>query len=83
MRISDGFRALKKRYGLPISFHGLRHTSGSTALAAGATVKEVSERLGHSRPSMTLDIYAHVIPGIADDAAVRLDRAIRDARDKQ
>jgi integrase len=80
MRISDGFRALKKRLGLPISFHGLRHTSASIALAAGATVKQVQERLGHSRPSMTLDIYSHVIEGIDDDAAEHLDRAMRNAR---
>jgi len=79
-QISDGFRRVKRRLGLPISYHGLRHTSASLALAAGATVKEVAERLGHSRPSMTLDIYSHVVQGVADDAADRLDAVMLRAR---
>ncbi|MBV9015943.1 MAG: tyrosine-type recombinase/integrase [Alphaproteobacteria bacterium] len=65
---------------MPVSFHRLRHTSASLALAAGATVKEVAERLGHSRPSMTLDTYSYVIQGVADDAADRLDAVMLKAR---
>lgn len=81
-RISDGFRAVNRRLGLPITFHGLRHTSASTALAAGATIKEVQERLGHNRPSLTLDVYGHLLEGLADDAAERLDKVMRAASSK-
>jgi integrase len=81
-RISDSFRAVKKGLGLPITFHGLRHTSASVALAAGATIKEVQERLGNNRPSLTLDVYSHAIQGVADDAAERLDKVMRTAGSK-
>jgi integrase len=30
----------------------------------------VSERLGHNNVSMTLEIYAHVLPDMQEDAAV-------------
>jgi integrase len=42
-----------------IRFHGLRHTSATLALAHGEPVRDVADRLGHAKASMTLDIYAH------------------------
>ena len=56
----------------PITFHGLRHTSATLALAAGVPVKVVSERLGHSKTSITLDLYSHVVPSLSQDAAARI-----------
>jgi integrase len=32
----------------------------------------VSERLGHSKASVTQDIYQHVIPGMQEEAAARI-----------
>jgi integrase len=52
-----------------IRFHGLRHTAATLALLAGVPVKVVSERLGHSKTSITLDLYSHVVPGMGKDAA--------------
>ncbi|MBB1057845.1 site-specific integrase [Dietzia sp. B19] len=43
--------------------HSLRHTAASLAVQAGASVLVVSRLLGHSRPSVTLDVYA----GLWDD----------------
>ena len=43
----------------PMNLHGLRHTSASLLLANGAAMTDVSKRLGHSRVSTTMDIYAH------------------------
>ena len=40
-------------------------------LQAGVPVKVVSERLGHATISLTLDIYAHVLPAMDADAADR------------
>jgi integrase len=52
-----------------IVFHGLRHTSATLLLSSGVPVKVVSERLGHAKASMTLDIYTHVLPTMQRAAA--------------
>ena len=39
-----------------------------------------SERLGHSKVGITLDLYSHVMPGMQDDAAARVDDALRVAQ---
>jgi integrase len=49
--------------------HGLRHTWATLALQAGIHPKVVSERLGHSTISITLDTYSHVMPGLDIEAA--------------
>ncbi|WP_290123376.1 tyrosine-type recombinase/integrase [Secundilactobacillus silagei] len=43
-----------------ITVHGLRHTHASLLFEAGATIKEVQDRLGHSDVKTTMDIYTHV-----------------------
>jgi hypothetical protein len=48
---------------------GVRHTHATLALKAGVPVKVVSERLGHASTSFTMDTYAHVLPGMQEDAA--------------
>jgi integrase len=48
------------RTGLKVSFHSLRHSHASALIAAGIDVVGVSRRLGHSSPSITLDIYSHL-----------------------
>ena len=40
-------------------FHCLRHTFATRALEAGVDPKTLSELLGHSNPSITMNIYAH------------------------
>ena len=59
-----------------IRFHDLRHTSASLALTAGVAMKTVSERLGHSSTTITADLYTHVAPIVARDAAQRIADAI-------
>jgi integrase len=49
-----------------IRFHDLRHTHACLLLAGGASVKAVSQRLGHESIEITLNHYAHVLPN--DDA---------------
>lgn len=44
----------------PITIHGFRHSHASAMFSAGATIKEVQERLGHEDVSTTLNIYTHV-----------------------
>lgn len=43
-----------------IGLHGIRHSVATAMLAQGVDVKIVSERLGHSSTSFTMDIYQHV-----------------------
>lgn len=52
-----------------IRLHDLRHTHATLLLADGKPLKVVSERLGHASPTITLTVYAHVMPGNQRDAA--------------
>lgn len=66
----QSFRRLRELADVPkIRFHDLRHTHASHLLAAGVNAKVVSERLGHSSVSFTLDTYGHVMPGQQSEAA--------------
>jgi integrase len=63
----DNSNVLKEYYGVlgraglqKIRFHDLRHTAASLLLNNGQGILAVSKLLGHSKPSVTLDIYGHV-----------------------
>jgi len=76
--ISTAFAALIRRSNFRrIRFHDLRHTHATHLLRQGIHPKIVSERLGHSKVGITLDTYSHVLPGMQEDAAAQLDRALR------
>ncbi|MHC2371296.1 integrase [Bradyrhizobium diazoefficiens] len=62
-----------------LRFHDLRHAHATHLLAMGVHPKVASERLGHSRVGITLDLYSHVIPGMQENAAADLDRAMKAA----
>lgn len=72
--VRRGFRKLLAASGLPkIRFHDLRHTAASLMLNHGIPVLIVSKRLGHSKPSITLDVYGHLIPSKQEEAAQLMD----------
>lgn len=50
-----------------IKFHGLRHSHASMLFAAGARMKEVQERLGHSTIDVTMNIYTHITDEVKED----------------
>jgi integrase len=56
-----------------LRFHDLRQTHASLLLASGEPVTEVSKRLGHRNPKITLEIYAHAIPGMERSSADTMD----------
>jgi integrase len=45
--------------GAEVGFHDLRHTFASHLIRAGVDPVRASRQLGHARPIITLDIYAH------------------------
>jgi integrase len=70
------FDAAAARAGVEgVTPHGLRHTAASLAIAAGATVVLVQRMLGHSSPSVTLDVYSHLFADDLDTVAARLHEA--------
>lgn len=74
------FKQALRDAGLPeIRFHDLRHTSASLLLSAGVHPKVVQEMLGHSQINLTLDTYSHVLPGLQDEAAEKMNKLITPA----
>ncbi|CAM3933261.1 site-specific integrase [Mesobacillus zeae] len=54
-------RIYQKNPELPqINVHAFRHTHASLLFAAGASIKDVQARLGHTDIQTTMDIYTHV-----------------------
>jgi integrase len=58
------------------TFHNLRHTAASIMLNNGMSLVEVSKYLGHSSPTVTAEIYAHVMPGGLEKAVSVFDKVI-------
>lgn len=58
------------------TFHGLRHTGATLLLKHGVNVKVVSERLGHSNTSVTMNVYQHVLPDMQDKAIEELHKIL-------
>lgn len=61
-----------------LGFHGMhlhecRHLYASTLISKGAPITTISNLLGHSKPSITLDIYSHALQGHADSARAFLE----------
>jgi hypothetical protein len=54
----------------------------SQLLRAGVSPKVISERLGHSKVGFTLDIYGHILPGMEEEAAQKVDSGLRAALEK-
>jgi integrase len=61
----------------------LRHAHATHLLANGVHPKVASERLGHSKVGITLDLYSHVISGMQEDAAAMVDAALKSAIEKR
>ena len=63
-----------------IRLHDLRHTFGSLLILSGASIVYVKEQMGHSSIQVTVDIYAHLIPGANVSFVDRLDEKPRKVR---
>jgi integrase len=59
-----------------IRFHDLRHTAVALMLSHGVSVFVVSKIIGHARPSITSDIYGHLVPGATSGIGQLMDDLI-------
>lgn len=75
------FKRTLVRAGLAdIRFHDLRHTAASLLLNHNVPVLVVSKMLGHSKPSITLDIYGHLNNDMQYEAADIMDKLVTPIR---
>jgi integrase len=82
--LTHSWQALIAKTDMPrVRFHDLRHAHATHLLSSGVHPKVASERLGHSKVGITLDLYSHVLPGMQEDAAARVDDALRAALQKR
>lgn len=71
------FNRVIKLAGVPkVRFHDLRHTAASLMLNNGIPVIVVSKILGHSKPSITLDIYGHLYNEMQGEASRLMDELV-------
>jgi hypothetical protein len=71
------FNKVLEKAGIPrLRFHDLRHTAASILLNQGVPVIAVSRRLGHSKPSITLDVYGHLINELDEESARIMDEKV-------
>ncbi|GEC74201.1 site-specific integrase [Microbacterium maritypicum] len=64
----EEWRRIRKAAGLgdDVTLHNLRHTFASNLIASGCDVVTVQRALGHSQPSITLNVYSHLWPSAED-----------------
>ena len=75
--VSKRFRRTTRAAGLDLRFHDLRHSAATLMLCAGTPSKVVADRLGHSAPRITNDVYADVTPDLQSQAAAAMDALLR------
>ena len=66
-----------------IRLQDLRHSHASLMLKAGASPKGISERLSHASISITMDVYAHLLPDIQEEADQKFSKLQADSRDAE
>jgi integrase len=60
--VTSFFIRVRDAVGAPsVRLHDLRHFTATQLIGAGVDIRTVAERLGHTDPSLTLRVYAHVI----------------------
>ena len=71
----DVLRAAVRRAGLQrhVTWLTLRHTAASLMFDAGLTLFEVQQRLGHKSPTMTAEVYTHLMRERFDEGRQRME----------
>jgi integrase len=75
--VNRHFEPALKKAGLPkIRFHDLRHTFASLLIEQGENIKYIQTQLGHSSPTVTWNVYAHLMKSTNQEAPSRLENTI-------
>ncbi len=76
--VQKHFKPILKRVKLPatLRLYDLRHSCATLLLAANENPKVVSERVGHSSITLTMDIYSHVLPEMQQGASEKLENML-------
>lgn len=59
-----------------IRLHDLRHTSATFLISQGMDIETIAHRLGHSQPSLTMNVYGHCLPPKDKQAAELLSNML-------
>lgn len=73
--------ALIAAAGAVSNLKALRHTAASMMLRDGADIKTVQHILGHATAAITLDVYAHLMPGTSAIATAKMHDSLTRLRD--
>lgn len=66
--------------GRRITMRQLRHTAASLMIDAGLDVQDVQQRIGHAKPSTTMDVYVHLLRARREAGTARIEAAMLAAR---
>jgi len=75
-KVSKFTKRIADKLGIKTHLHALRHFGPTQAISAGADPVTVSKRLGHARPSITLDIYSHALEQQDRELAITIGRTL-------
>jgi len=70
------YPALRKAGIKRIRFHDLRHTYASLMIEQGENIKYIQTQLGHSNPTVTWNVYAHLIKPTNQEAVCKLENTL-------
>ena len=76
--VGTQFTRKAKELGLEVTFHGLRHTHVTMLIKAGVPVNIISARIGHASPSITQDLYAHLMLGMGRETVDLFEEMLGD-----
>ena len=78
--VMHAVKALAKRAGCPdITLRSLRHFHASVLLDVRPNYAVAADRLGHSSPKITMEVYAHALEGWQQEAAEAFAKAMQPA----
>ncbi|HHI5794265.1 TPA: tyrosine-type recombinase/integrase [Clostridioides difficile] len=75
--ISTMCNSISRKLNTNFSFHSLRHTHATMLLEAGANIKAVQKRLGHSNIAVTMNTYSHVTETMKQETVDLFEKSIK------
>jgi integrase len=75
--VSAAWADFARGIGMPeVTFHALRHSHASMLIDQGVDIVTIAKRLGHSKPDVTLRVYAHLFRDSDGKAAAAINAAL-------